>query len=205
MGYPAAAPTDGTGCYPVVPASPDDLAFINELLVGINTMIATQAAANDAEYVDTYTDSRGHDVCKLPPTKWFEGLVPTEPAFPLHPDVRGEASMARSALKVLHQPAPDRTPTLSALKVTRQPRRVGPPARLTYRTDRAATVRFTLRRIVARNRLSRSAVTFTRRARAGLNHVSVVREDLGRRVGTYRITATPAGGRSGKAYLHLRR
>ena len=28
VGYPAVAPTDGTNCYPVVPLSPDDLAYI---------------------------------------------------------------------------------------------------------------------------------------------------------------------------------
>ncbi len=206
VGYPAAAPTDGTGCYPLVPMSPDDLAYINELLVGINTMIAAQAAGNDAEYVDTYTASRGHHVCTLPPTRWFEGLVPTEPAFPLHPNGQGEASMARSALEVLRRPAPVRTSALSDLKVTRQPRRVGPPARLTYRVDRATTVRFTLRRIVARNRLSRSRVTFTRRAEAGVNRVSVNRSAMGRRVATYRLTASPSGGgKSGLVYLRLRR
>ena len=31
------------------------------------------------------------------PVRWFEGLVPTEPAYPLHPNAKGEASMARSA------------------------------------------------------------------------------------------------------------
>ena len=45
------------------------------------------------------TTAVGHDVCKLPPNRWFEGLVPTEPAFPLHPNAKGEASMARSVLE----------------------------------------------------------------------------------------------------------
>jgi hypothetical protein len=54
--------------------------------------------------VDTYADSGGHDVCKLPPERWFEGLVPTEPAYPLHPNGKGEASMARSAIAQLSRP-----------------------------------------------------------------------------------------------------
>ena len=55
-------------------------------------MIKGQAELNDAEYIDTYKDSIGHDVCKLPPNRWFEGVVPTEPAYPLHPNGKGEAT-----------------------------------------------------------------------------------------------------------------
>ena len=69
VGYPAVAPTDGRSCYPLVPLSSDDLAYFDELLRRTNTMLAEQAAANDAEYVDTYADSVGHDVCTLPPTR----------------------------------------------------------------------------------------------------------------------------------------
>jgi lysophospholipase L1-like esterase len=104
VGYPDVLPKNGESCYPMVPLSPDDIRYIDELIVRINAMIAGQAAANDAEFVDTYKDSGGHDVCKLPPNRWFEGLVPTEPAYPLHPNGKGEASMARSALAVLTRP-----------------------------------------------------------------------------------------------------
>jgi hypothetical protein len=88
----------------MVPLSSDDIRYIDGLLRRINAMIAGQAAANGAEFIDTYRDSGGHDVCTLPPTRWFEGLVPTEPAYPLHPNGKGEASMARSALAVLSRP-----------------------------------------------------------------------------------------------------
>ena len=106
VGYPDVTPKNGESCYPMVPMSADDLRYIDELIVRINAMIAGQAAANDAEFVDTYTDSGGHDVCKLPPNRWFEGLVPTEPAYPLHPNGKGEASMARSAIAQLKKPRP---------------------------------------------------------------------------------------------------
>jgi len=88
----------------MVPLSPDDIRYIDSLIVRINAMIAGQAAANDADFVDTYADSGGHDVCKLPPERWFEGIVPTEPAYPMHPNGKGEASMARSAIAVLSRP-----------------------------------------------------------------------------------------------------
>jgi len=108
IGYPDVLPRDGTNCYPMVPLSPDDVRYIDELIVRINAMIAGQAAANDAEFVDTYNDSVGHDVCTLPPTRWFEGVAPTEPAFPLHPNGKGEASMARSTVAALSRPRPSR-------------------------------------------------------------------------------------------------
>jgi lysophospholipase L1-like esterase len=104
VGYPDVLPKNGGSCYPMVPLSPDDIRYIDELIVRINTMIAGQAAANDADFVDTYRDSGGHDVCKVPPERWFEGVVPTEPAYPLHPNGKGEASMARSAIAVLSRP-----------------------------------------------------------------------------------------------------
>ena len=73
--------------------------------------------------MDTYRDSGGHDVCKLPPNRWFEGLVPTEPAYPLHPNGKGEASMARSAIAQLKKPRPDGTtsPTGSTACLARRP------------------------------------------------------------------------------------
>jgi lysophospholipase L1-like esterase len=104
VGYPAFLPRDGRGCYPLVPLSSDDVLYLDEMLRRANAMIAEQAAANDAEYVDTYDESVGHDFCTGPRTRWFEGLVPTSPALPIHPNARGEASMARSVLRVLAQP-----------------------------------------------------------------------------------------------------
>ena len=97
VGYPDVLPKNGESCYLMVPLSPDDIRYIDEKIVQINAMIAGQAAANNADFVDTYADSGGHDVCKLPPERWFEGIVPTEPAYPMHPNAKGEASMAKSA------------------------------------------------------------------------------------------------------------
>jgi lysophospholipase L1-like esterase len=71
-----------------------------------NAMLAEQAAAHDAEYVDTYDESVGHDVCTAPRTRWFEGIVPSWPTLPIHPNARGEASMARSVLRVLARRGP---------------------------------------------------------------------------------------------------
>ncbi len=198
-GYPAVAPTDGRGCYPVVPLSPDDLAYINELLVKINVMIAEQAAANDAEYIDTYTPSIGHDVCTLPPNRWFEGLVPTEPAFPLHPNAQGEASMARSTVAQLLKPRPiTPAPRVTALKQLRAAKRTGPPARFSFTLDRAALVTVQLQRRVANKRYGK-ATTFTIAPPVGGTYAfRLARKGLGRRPGAFKVTLTPAAsGRIG--------
>jgi len=61
VGYPDVLPRNGGSCYPMVPLSPDDVRYVDELIIRINTMIAGEAAANNAEYIDTYTGSIGHD------------------------------------------------------------------------------------------------------------------------------------------------
>jgi hypothetical protein len=70
-------------------------------------MLADAADEGGAEFVDTYHSSIGHDVCKLPGTKWVEGLIPTSPAAPVHPNALGERNSANDVLSTLHvhQPA----------------------------------------------------------------------------------------------------
>jgi len=201
VGYPAVVPTDGTGCYPTVPLSPDDIAYFNELLVRINVMIAEQAQANDADFVDTYTPSIGHDVCKLPLTRWFEGLAPTEPAFPLHPNGRGEASLALSTIAVLGRPhAVPQIPMVAGLRQVRAARRIGPPARFSFALDRPATATITVQRRLTHTRYGPVRRVAVRALPAGLARVNVKRATLGRRRGAYRITVSPmAAGIPGPA------
>jgi hypothetical protein len=40
-------------------------------------------------------------VCQNPGTKWVEGLIPTSPAVPFHPNGLGEQEMARQVLAAL--------------------------------------------------------------------------------------------------------
>lgn len=101
VGYPAILPDTGPGCFPVVPFSAGDVAFLRETEKDLNTMLAEQAAAAGVRYVDTYTPFIGHDVCTLPGTKWVEGLVPTAPAAPVHPNALGMLAMAQAVLREL--------------------------------------------------------------------------------------------------------
>jgi lysophospholipase L1-like esterase len=94
-GYPTILPNTGRGCWPVVPISYGDVPYLRGVELELNQMLASEAAANGATYVDTYTDSIGHDACEPTGAKWLEGLVPTSDAAPFHPNALGEAAMAR--------------------------------------------------------------------------------------------------------------
>ncbi len=67
----------------------------------LNAMLATEAAANNATFVNTYTASIGHDACQPTGVKWVEGLIPTSPAAPFHPNALGEKEMAAQVLAAL--------------------------------------------------------------------------------------------------------
>jgi lysophospholipase L1-like esterase len=101
VGYPDGLPVDGSGCWPLVPMSPGDIAYFNSLEEQLNTLTAQEAAANGATYVDTFTSSIGHDACKPPGTAWVNGIVPNSVAYPLHPNQAGEQNMANQVLAAL--------------------------------------------------------------------------------------------------------
>lgn len=94
VGYPTILPDSGPGCFPVVPYSEGDVAFLRATQKRLNAMLADEAKRAGATYVDTYTPTIGHDVCQPPGVKWVEGLVPTAPAAPVHPNGLGMAAMA---------------------------------------------------------------------------------------------------------------
>jgi lysophospholipase L1-like esterase len=104
VGYPVLLPPS-KGCWPGVPLSSGDVPWLDDFEKRLNAMIAEQAQANGAEFVDTYASSVGHDMCKPTGTKWVEGLVPTETVAPAHPNAAGARNMANQVLRVL-QSAP---------------------------------------------------------------------------------------------------
>ncbi|MGO9959091.1 MAG: SGNH/GDSL hydrolase family protein [Solirubrobacteraceae bacterium] len=101
VGYPDGLPVDGTACWPLVPASPGDVLYVDSLEEQLNAVLAEVAGANDATYVDTFTSSIGHDACKPAGTAWVNGIIPTSAAAPLHPNEAGEQNMANQVLSDL--------------------------------------------------------------------------------------------------------
>ena len=94
VGYPAILPDAGRGCWPTMPIGWNDVSYLRAKHRELNAMLAAQAAAGGATYVDTYTPSIGHDVCASPLQRWVEPIVPTSPAAPVHPNARGMQGMA---------------------------------------------------------------------------------------------------------------
>ena len=98
VGYPDGLPTDGSACWPLVPITKGDITYFNGLELQLNQVIADQAGANTATFVDTWNSSIGHDACKPPGVAWVNGIVPNSVAFPLHPNQMGESNMANQVL-----------------------------------------------------------------------------------------------------------
>ncbi|HEV7865518.1 MAG TPA: hypothetical protein VGR20_22665, partial [Acidimicrobiia bacterium] len=109
----------GPGCWPLMPIAVGDVAWLRAVEGRLNAMLSDQAATAGATYVDTYTPSIGHDVCRLPGRKWVEGFIPTAPASPVHPNALGMANSARQALAQIQ----------SGVGKGRQPARAAKPQR----------------------------------------------------------------------------
>jgi GDSL-like Lipase/Acylhydrolase family len=101
VGYPDILPQSGN-CWPTVPLTSGDTAYLNGVEKELDAMLAKEAAANGAAYVDTYTPGIGHDACKSIGTRWVEPVLPESDAFSVHPNERGmeaEAGLLESAMK----------------------------------------------------------------------------------------------------------
>jgi hypothetical protein len=93
VGYPDILPQSGN-CYPSVPLTTGDVTYLNGVEKDLNSMLSSEAGANGASYVDTYTPSIGHDACKPESTRYVEPVFPSTDAYPVHPNERGMAADA---------------------------------------------------------------------------------------------------------------
>lgn len=82
------------GCYPTLPIAYDDVPYLRAKEKELNSMIAAQAGANGATYVDVYTPSIGKDACEPPVLRWIEPAVPVNAAAPVHPNLTGMEGVA---------------------------------------------------------------------------------------------------------------
>lgn len=104
VGYPTVLPAPGEGCWPELPIGAPDVAYLRDALNALNTMLAEQAAARGAEFVDTATPTLGHDICRPQNIRWVEGLTSNASSAPLHPTARGQQAMAEAVLAELDRP-----------------------------------------------------------------------------------------------------
>src|SRR5207244_9230311 len=115
VGYPVILPAAGPGCWPVMPVAVGDVAWLRGMEGRLNAMLAEEAAGAGATFVDTYTSSVGHDVCRLPGWKWVEGFVPTAPASAVHPNALGMANTARQVVAAVRAPGDQPPPAPPAV------------------------------------------------------------------------------------------
>jgi lysophospholipase L1-like esterase len=78
---PASCPAMGVG--------EEDAQYLRGVHEALNTMIAEEADANGARYLDVYGPSAGMTACDLPVLRWVEPLVPVNAAAPVHPNLTG--------------------------------------------------------------------------------------------------------------------
>jgi len=95
-------PESGFGCWPSVPMAFRDVPYLRAKEKELNAMLATQAAANGAMFVEAYDPGIGHDACQLPGVRWVEPLAPASPAAPLHPNLLGEQAYAAVVLATIN-------------------------------------------------------------------------------------------------------
>ena len=92
---------NGVACWPYVPIVQVDMTYLVAKFKEMNAMLAEQAAANDATYIDIYTPSIGHDACQIPGIAWVNGMVLVPPSYPAHPNQLGLDNSAVVATAVI--------------------------------------------------------------------------------------------------------
>lgn len=100
VGYLRLLP-EADGCWPKVPIAAGDVPFLDQMEETLNGMLAEQAAAGGAEFLDAYRDTTGRDMCAGRDDKWVEGIIPSQPAFPIHPNAAGMRAVADRGLSML--------------------------------------------------------------------------------------------------------
>jgi lysophospholipase L1-like esterase len=84
-----------------VPITTGDVAYLRGIEVAANAMLAADARAAGATFVNTYAPTTGHDFCQPESSRDVEGLLPGSLALPFHPNARGQQAMADAVLAAL--------------------------------------------------------------------------------------------------------
>ncbi|MFI8946983.1 SGNH/GDSL hydrolase family protein [Streptomyces sp. NPDC053750] len=100
VGYPTIVPDDGSACRETIPLAAGDFAWLRDKTRQLNTMLAQQAAAHGATFIDTYGPSVGHDACKPAGVRWLEP-ADTEAGAGFHPNAAGHRSTAATIVAAL--------------------------------------------------------------------------------------------------------
>lgn len=83
------------GCYGTQPVWARDADYLQASVDRLNDALAEQAEDHGARFVDVRPVSIGHDACAAPDERYLEGVIPANPAAPLHPTAAGMAAFAQ--------------------------------------------------------------------------------------------------------------
>ncbi|MGW1681912.1 SGNH/GDSL hydrolase family protein [Saccharopolyspora sp. NPDC002376] len=89
------------GCYPIQPVWSKDADYIQSSVDELSEMLHERASAHGAKFVDLAAVSRGHDICAAPQDKYYEGVIPTSVAAPLHPNAKGMQAFGEAVAKAI--------------------------------------------------------------------------------------------------------
>jgi lysophospholipase L1-like esterase len=91
------------GCYPRVPATDRDMAYIHAKFRELNAMVRRAARRGGAEFVNTYDATTGHDLCQGPRVRYAEVFGPSVNdvalGVPAHPNSAGARAQAAAVLR----------------------------------------------------------------------------------------------------------
>lgn len=90
------------GCWPVFPIARGDVPYLVGVQDELNAMLGRRAKDIGATFVNPGATT-GHDACQVPKLKWIEGLIPTSPAAPVHPNAAGMREVADRVLGALRR------------------------------------------------------------------------------------------------------
>ncbi len=81
-------------CYPTMPLTTGDTAYLNGVEKDLNAMLASEATANGVTFVEAFTPSIGHDAGTSTSVRWVNPIIATDGGISVHPDPTGETEMA---------------------------------------------------------------------------------------------------------------
>jgi lysophospholipase L1-like esterase len=93
LGYPDILPSSG-GCYPTMPVTNGDTAYLNNLELDLDSTIQAEAAAAGVHFVPTYSQFQGHGSCAKGSNQWIDAIISTSGGISVHPNATGEQQMA---------------------------------------------------------------------------------------------------------------
>ncbi|MBX9422445.1 MULTISPECIES: SGNH/GDSL hydrolase family protein [Streptomyces] len=93
VGYPNPFPLDGSACGSSVPLAKGDVTWLHQTTNRLNLMLEMSALLRQAEFVDTSSVFRSHDMCRPPSGQWINPLLPRTSGS-AHPNAIGHLMTA---------------------------------------------------------------------------------------------------------------